>query len=83
MDDKIDGLVQECSNSIANALELLQSCTKPPKWRMKNKYIHIEICDVITHPYPNVSGWLAKTWLIWKYNYLLQKYIGYLYLCMS
>ena len=26
----IDGLVQDCSNSIANALELLQSCTKPP-----------------------------------------------------
>ena len=25
----IDGLVQGCSNSIANALELLQSCTKP------------------------------------------------------
>ena len=23
-----DGLVQDCSNSIANALELLQSCTK-------------------------------------------------------
>ena len=23
------GLVQDCSNSIANALELLQSCTKP------------------------------------------------------
>ena len=28
-DDDIDGLVQDCSNSIANALELLQSCTKP------------------------------------------------------
>ena len=35
----IDGLVQDCSNSIANALELLQSCTKPsihasrfPQW---------------------------------------------------
>ena len=27
--DYIDGLVQDCSNSIANALELLQSCTKP------------------------------------------------------
>ena len=27
--DNIDGLVQDCSNSIANALELLQSCTKP------------------------------------------------------
>ena len=25
----VDGLVQDCSNSIANALELLQSCTKP------------------------------------------------------
>ena len=24
----IDGLVGDCSNSIANALELLQSCTK-------------------------------------------------------
>ena len=27
--DHIDGLVQDCSNSIANAMELLQSCTKP------------------------------------------------------
>ena len=26
---QFDGLVQDCSNSIANALELLQSCTKP------------------------------------------------------
>ena len=25
----IDSLVQDCSNSIADALELLQSCTKP------------------------------------------------------
>ena len=24
-----DGFVQDCSNSIANTLELLQSCTKP------------------------------------------------------
>ena len=30
--DKIDGLLQDCSNSIANALELLQFCTKPSKW---------------------------------------------------
>ena len=28
----IDGLVQDCSNSIANALELLQSRTKPSIW---------------------------------------------------
>ena len=28
----IDGLAQDCSNSIAKALELLQSCTKPSIW---------------------------------------------------
>ena len=28
--DYIDGLVQDCSNAIANALELPQSCSKPP-----------------------------------------------------
>ena len=27
--EDVNGLVQDCSNSIANALELLQSCTKP------------------------------------------------------
>ena len=31
----IAGLVQGCSNSIANALELLQSCTKPSIWDLK------------------------------------------------
>ena len=31
----VDGLVQACSNSIANALELLQSCTKPSMWKQK------------------------------------------------
>ena len=28
----VDGLVQDCSNFIANALELLQSCTEPSMW---------------------------------------------------
>ena len=28
----IDGLAQACSNSIANALELLQPCAKPSIW---------------------------------------------------
>ena len=31
-DRQIDGLVHDCSNSIANALELPQSCTKPLKY---------------------------------------------------
>ena len=30
--DTVNGLVQDCSNSIANAMELLQSCAKPSKW---------------------------------------------------
>ena len=29
LQDNIDGLVQDCSNSIANTLELLQSSAKP------------------------------------------------------
>ena len=29
MQSNIDGLLQDCSNSIAKAMELLQSCTKP------------------------------------------------------
>ena len=31
----IDGLVQDYSNSIADALELLQSCTKPSMWSIE------------------------------------------------
>ena len=31
----IDGFVQDCSNSIANALELQQSCTKPSIYIMQ------------------------------------------------
>ena len=31
-DGEINGLVQDCSNSIADALESLQSCTKPLKY---------------------------------------------------
>ena len=28
-EDRVDGVVQDCSNSSALAMELLQSCTKP------------------------------------------------------
>ena len=37
----IDGLVQDCSNFIANALELLQSCTKPSIYLSLNKMTDI------------------------------------------
>ena len=37
----INGFVQDCSNSIANALGLLQSCTKPLMYRMYNVWLAI------------------------------------------
>ena len=33
--DELDSLVQDCGNSSAWALELLQSCTKPSKWSLE------------------------------------------------
>ena len=35
----IEGLVQDCSNSISNALELLSSCTKPSIYEMSHYQI--------------------------------------------
>ena len=50
----IDGLVQDCSNSIANALELLQSCTKP--------LIYVNISSCIMFDYG-----VHKHVIHWKY----------------
>ena len=36
----IDGLMQDCSNSIANALELLQSCAKPSICNNPDSKVH-------------------------------------------
>ena len=41
--DHIDGLVQDCSNSIANALELLQSCAKPSISNMNHVHISRDV----------------------------------------
>ena len=47
----IDGLAQDCSNSIANALELLQSCAKPSICYLKIMQLEesSEILLVISH----------------------------------
>ena len=45
----IDGLAQNCSNSIANALELLQSFAKPSIWC---KEINLKVCGVM-----DTSNW--------------------------
>ena len=49
--DYSDGLVQDCSISIANALEILQSCTKP-------SILRVEVINVIIGAYSSGShGW--------------------------
>ena len=58
----INGLVQDCSNSIANALELLQSCSKP------------SICQLLDGMYvsavvgPSYHWWclelIASCWMV-------------------
>ena len=46
----IDGLVQDCSNSIANALELLQSCIKSSACFVSNTMQHSDsLVDTICH----------------------------------
>ena len=44
--DYIDGLVQDCSNSIANALELLQSCTEPSLCSVLSVHYCVLLCHV-------------------------------------
>ena len=47
---RIDGLVLNCSNSIANALELLQSCNKPLIYNIypiKYAYGFVVLCFVL------------------------------------
>ena len=47
----IDGLVQDCSNSSALAMELLQSCTEPSIW----------LCVIWCHAYAvHLCGWKWK-----------------------
>ena len=50
--NQIDGLVQDCSNSIANALELLQSCTKPSKLSHHHPSTHssMALFQLMTYP---------------------------------
>ena len=43
----VDGLVQDCSNSIAKALELLLSCTKPSIWMNTNHSSQNDGCSLL------------------------------------
>ena len=71
----INGLVQDCSNSIALAMELLQSCTKPMKWYEKtliSNYIkrHKSIFSQV-----KISGSISKI-----YQNCIPKKLKYIYI---
>ena len=50
-DDHFGGLLQYCNNSIANAMELLQSCVKPSTWRL------LEVKKTVTSTAINVCSY--------------------------
>ena len=60
---RIDGLVQDCSNSSASALELLQSCTKPLTYHPHRWHVNhfVSILDnnipVVIRTTPYISYW--------------------------
>ena len=66
--DQIDGLVQDCSNTIANALEFLQSCTKPSKWPWQLKTVGHFFSLFISMN--NVESWHNMT-PVFKYMYAI------------
>ena len=50
----MDSLVQDCSNSSADALELLQSCAKPSIWPNFNFEVRAWMMDYISLFYVNL-----------------------------
>ena len=57
----IAGLVQDCSNSIANALELLQSCTKPAIYAL---LLHLFIAAISSFMFTWMWHWVI--YLLWN-----------------
>ena len=53
----IKGLVQDCSNSSALAMELLQSCTKPLIWSVSTLHKRIDYIKMYFH-----SCWVSCRW---------------------
>ena len=63
----IDGLVQDCSNSIANALELLQSCTKQSICNAAiSKVEHRLYFELTKNTISYPHGWIMGC-LLWKF----------------
>ena len=82
---QIDALVQDCSNSIANALELRQFCTRPSKyapWFTQYRYV-VKIlsinlpfdtqlhCDLINDLYMVCLGHIGSENLKWHKTHVM------------
>ena len=64
--NQVDGLVQDCSNSIANAPELLQYCAKPMRW-----FLAIWIWHTLKYSIPQQICTQIIQYIVW-WNDLLQ-----------
>ena len=53
----VDGLVHDCSNSSALAMELLQSCTKPSMWNIFSHWLW-RPCPTINRKQNHISRFL-------------------------
>ena len=62
-----DGLVQDCSNSSANALELLQSCTKPSICSVDGVVTQFSDSYVTRLQWVMMHIILIFVWEIWRY----------------
>ena len=62
----IDGIVQDCSISIANSLEILQSCTKPTIYDLEENFAQIHF-----------PGWqFYLPWVVGQWDMLSPVIIG-------
>ena len=67
VDSHINGLVQDCGNSIVLAMELLQSCTKPWTFHLPTTSHQTEFTSTMTILW--LSRWSDKTLIIMGENH--------------
>ena len=68
LNPNIDGLVQDCSNSNATALEFLQSCAKPSLSNVR-RICCTYLCDHYINAYNSQSLWAREICSLWKFQH--------------
>ena len=67
-DNYIDGLAQDCSNSSALAIELLQTCTKPSIYALTFHHLFVFTCYVYINQKSMVS--LLSSFIVTRWRYM-------------